>query len=144
MFAEVELGRITGFAGDRGVVERVSDHYDRVASLFGIDADVVHSWHAGIHPGCAFAADAAADPDLWSNTAFGNPRFLHFHTCGDYPPGEISWMVLDRTVIVDGQAFWQSGRLRADAFARSRRCFENWPELGSLFANPSDQIGLAE
>ena len=73
---------------------------------FGIDPDAIHSWHAGIHPACAYEGEAARDPDHWSNTVFTNPRFLHVHTCGANPPGEICWMVLDRTVKVDGVAIW--------------------------------------
>ncbi len=144
VFAEVASGRIERFTGDRNEVERICEHYSRISALFDIDGDVVHSWHAGIHPGCAYAADAARDPDRWSNTVFGNPRFVHFHTCGDYAPGEICWMVLDPTIVVDGQNLWENGRLRADAFPQSRRCLEERPTLNSLFADPSDQIGLPE
>jgi len=143
VIAEVTSGRITGFSGDRDETARIRRHYQSVAELFGIDANVVHSWHAGIHPGCAYTSDAAQNPDRWSNTVFVNPRFLHFHTCGDYAPGEICWMVLDPTVSVDGRALWEDGRLRADTFAQSRHCLENWPELKLLFAKPSDQIGLS-
>jgi hypothetical protein len=27
--------------------------------------------------------------------AFANPRYLHFHTCGNYAPGEIAWSLFD-------------------------------------------------
>jgi hypothetical protein len=142
VIAEVSSGRITGFSGDPADESSVRQHYQSVADLFDIDSNVVHSWHAGIHPGCAYTRTAAADPDRWSNTAFCNPRFLHFHTCGDYPPGEICWMVLDPTILVDGEALWENGRLRVEAFTQSRRCLDNWPELRALFAHPSDQIGV--
>lgn len=142
VFAEVAGGRITGFTGDSAAVARVRTHYARVAGTFSIDPDAVHSWHAGIHPGCSYAADIADDPDRWSNTVFTNPRFLHFHTCGSYAPGEICWMVLDPTVRVDGAALWENGRLRVDDFAPTRACCADWPELRALFAAPSDTIGL--
>ena len=142
VFAEVASGRITGFTGDHGEVERIGAHYENISAQFGIDGGAIHSWHAGIHPGCFFPGDASRDPDIWSNTIFGNPRFAHFHTCGDYAPGEICWMVLDPTITVDGRILWDNGRLRADGFGRSRRCLEEWPELVALFANPSDQTGL--
>ena len=142
VFAEVEAGRITGFTGDRGEAARVADHYDRVAATFGIDRNAVHSWHAGIHPGCDYAGEAAADPDRWSNTVFNNPRCLHFHTCGNYAPGEISWNLFDHTVLVDGVALWESGRLRPEAFPQTQACLEAWPELTVLFANPAEAIGL--
>ncbi len=143
LFARVGSGRIADFVGDPDQVAKVRAHYDRVAARFGIDGGVVHSWHAGIHPGCAYSAAAADNPDRWSNTAFANPRFLHFHTCGAYAPGEICWMVLDPTVLVDDLALWEDGRLRLERFPGTRRCLEDWPELAFLFANASDQIGLA-
>lgn len=144
VFAEVASGRIEGFTGDPEIIARVREHYRMVAEMFGIDADAVHSWHAGIHPACAYTADAAQDPDRWSNTVFTNPRFLHFHTCGSYPPGEICWMVRDPTVGIDGTNLWEEGRLRPEAFVQSRRCLEAWPELKPLFAEPSDLIGLPD
>ena len=79
--------------------------------MFGIDPDVVHSWHAGLHDGCPAGLDPHGDPDLWSNTVFGSPAWLHLHTCGAYAPGEICWMVADPTVEVDGRALWQDGVL---------------------------------
>jgi hypothetical protein len=142
IFADVGAGRIDGFRGDPAVVGRVRDHYRMVADLFGIDGDVLHSWHAGIHPGAAYTADAADNPDRWSNTIFTNPRFLHIHTCGAYAPGEICWMVLDPTVTVDGETLWENGRLELGHFPRTRQCLERWPELADLVANPSDLIGV--
>ena len=140
--AEVEAGRIAGFTGERDEVARVRAHYERVAGEFGIDWDVVHSWHAGIHPASAYGADVAEDPDRWSNSVFTNPRFVHFHTCGDYAPGEICWNVLDPSIAIDGVALWDKGRLRPAAFPRTKACLETWPELAALFAAPSDAIGL--
>ncbi|MBL4727062.1 MAG: hypothetical protein JKY83_10395, partial [Rhizobiaceae bacterium] len=95
--AEVKNGRISGYSGEADQIEKIEHHYEMVAEQFGIDRDVVHSWHAGIHPGISYAASAADDPDRWSNTVFTSPRFLHFHTCGNYAPAEICWMVLDPT-----------------------------------------------
>ena len=143
VFAVVENGRIAGLEGDGAVVEGIQEHYRFVSEKFGIDADAIHSWHAGIHPCCAYDFDAAEDPDRWSNNVFTNPRFLHVHTCGAYPPGEICWMILDHTVEVDGQALWRNGRLLVDAFPGLRACLEDWPVLADLFANPSDRIGIA-
>ena len=140
--AEVEAGRIVGFAGDRDEIARVRAHYERVAETFSIEWDVVHSWHAGIHPASAYSAEVAEDPDRWSNSVFTNPRLVHFHTCGNYAPGEISWNVLDPTIALDGVALWDRGRLRPEAFPRTQACLEAWPELAALFANPSDAVGL--
>ena len=74
---------------------------------------------------------------------FTNPRFLHFHTCGAYPPGEICWMVLDHTVDVDGKKLWEKGRLCTDTFDDIAACLEKWPILKDLFDAPSDSIGIA-
>ncbi len=144
MFADVEKGRIAGFEGPVDQVERVQEHYRLVAEQFDIDADAVDSWHAGIHPACTYEYSARSNPDRWSNSVFTNPRFLHFHTCGEYPPGEICWMVLDPTITVDGVKLWDGGRLRPEDFDRGRNCLDRWPELIELFDHPSDRIGLAE
>jgi len=144
VFANIDSGRITGYEGDMATVERIRNHYRLVSDKFGIDPDIVHSWHAGIHAGATYGKAAADDPDRWSNNVFTNPRFLHVHTCGAYAPGEICWMVLDPTVTVDGNNLWQAGRLRAVAFEQLDRCLQNWPELRDLLASPSDRIGLAK
>ena len=142
VYADIERGRIQSFSGDPASVRRVKGHYDHVASLFGIDGDVVHSWHAGIHAGCSYDIPAQDDPDRWSNTAFSNPRLLHFHTCGSTAPGEICWMVLDATVKVDGVALWEAGRLRLDNFERTRLCTNRWNDLATLSRCASDRLGL--
>ncbi len=142
VMADVANGRIVRFTGDTDMVAKVDDHYNHVAGLFGIDRTVVHSWHAGMHPGCAYTMDAAKDPDRWSNTVFTNPRFLHLHTCGAYAPGEVCIMLLDHSVDIDGVKLWDRGRLRPEAFAQTQACLDAWPELTDLFADPSDAIGL--
>ncbi|MEL7469664.1 MAG: hypothetical protein AAFN27_14505 [Pseudomonadota bacterium] len=111
VIALVENGRIAGFDGPSREVEAIRRHYDRVAKQFDLDADAVHSFHAGIHDGCAHPCAAEDDPDLWSNTVFGSPRYLHVHTCGAEPPGEICWMVENPTVSADGIAIWSNGTL---------------------------------
>ncbi len=142
--AEISRGRIVGLTGDQPDVSRIREHHKMVADKFAIDGDIVHSFHAGIHPGCAYTRNAAEDPDRWSNSVFTNPRVLHFHTCGNYAPGEICWVVVDHTVSVDGKRLWENGRLRPDAFEATRHCLDRWPALEPLFANPSRSIGLAE
>jgi hypothetical protein len=114
VFARIDAGRIVEFEGDAAVVAKVRAHYDHVAGLFGIDRDAVHSWHAGIHPASDYPHPPEADPDRWSNSVFTSPRWLHFHTCGAYAPGEICWMVGEPKVEVDGKALWREGRLWLD------------------------------
>ncbi len=144
VFAQFTSGRITGFEGDAGQVARIEAHYGRVAGLFGIDKHAIHSWHAGIHPGCAYDRPMAEDPDRWSNTVFTNPRYLHFHTCGSYAPGEICWMLQNPSVSLDGKYLWQDGRLKPEDFPQTEKCLTDWPELTALFANPSTSVGLNE
>lgn len=111
VFAEIAGGRIAGFEGPREDVARVRAHYEHVGGLFDIDPFVVHSWHAGIHPDCPHDIAPEPNPDLWANTVFGSPRWLHFHTCGDVAPGEICWMIDRPTITADGVALWDNGRL---------------------------------
>ena len=142
VFVDFTNGRIDGFTGDENDVANVQQHYAMVANKFGIDPDFVHSWHAGIHPGCDYKYEAKDDPDRWSNTVFTNPRVLHFHTCGAYAPGEICWMIFDHTVTVDGVNLWQDGRLCLDNFPQTKACLNNWPELVALCDNPAQRIGI--
>ena len=88
------------------------------------------------------AATKYHSPNLWANTVFTNPRVLHFHTCGDYSPGEICWMIIDPTVSIDNKNLWEQGRLRVNDFVTTRACLKKWRELIPLFDNPSLQIGI--
>ena len=135
--------RITGFDGSASDVATAHAHYDRVASGLGIDRDYVHSWHAGIHPGCAYRQQAGADLARWSGGAFGNPRLLHFHTCGAYAPGEISLNVVDPTIRLDGVAVWDHGRLHPERVPGGAEILARYPCAAHVFANPSPDIGLA-
>jgi len=142
VFACVEGNSITHFEGDSADVQRVENHYRNVSEQLGIDPWYVDSWHAGIHPGCNFETDAKTDILRWSGTAFGSPRILHFHTCGQYAPGEVSWNVLDPTVYLDDVAVWEAGRLYADRIANGTEILSRHPKLAALFANPEFKIGL--
>lgn len=144
VFASVEGNRITGFEGSANNVAAVEDHYRHVAGTFDIKPMFVHSWHSGMHPACAYPFAAADNPDRWSNTAFPNPRILHFHTCGAYPPGEICWMVFDAVVETDGEPLWDRGGLNRRLNNTIASVFERWPGLGELFDNPCRDIGLVD
>ncbi|MFK7944773.1 MAG: hypothetical protein AB8B85_17945 [Paracoccaceae bacterium] len=142
-FARISGGRITGFDGAPDLVRSIQNHYAHVAGLFEIDPAVVHSWHAGLHPASAFHGRFTDDPDRWSNTIFTSPRFLHFHTCGAYAPGEICWMVLDPTIRLDGRKLWADGRLCVDIFPELEPVLTAWPVLGRLFSMGSQPLGIA-
>lgn len=142
VFAAVEGHRIVGWDGSATTVQRVTAHYDFVSSRFGIERDFVHSWHAGIHPGCAYSGSAFDSLERWSGSAFGNPRLLHFHTCGAYAPGEICWNIVDATVAIDDVPVWENGRLYLERFPEGRATLSRNPDLSGLFATPRREIGL--
>jgi hypothetical protein len=110
LMAVIRAGRIVDFEGPKDLVKRVRSHYRRVADLFGIEEDVVHSWHAGIHPKAFYPLSATSNILRWGAVAFANPRYLHFHTCGNYAPGEIAWSLFDATVELEGRVYWEGGR----------------------------------
>lgn len=144
LFAMLEAGRLVGFEGDKRDVDKANAHYDRVSRAFGIDRDFVHSWHAGIHPGCGFPWNIRENYEKWGGAAFGNPRILHFHTCGAYAPGEISWNVFDPTISVDGVNVWENGRFRPELLEEGPEMLAQYPCAARAFANPDLNIGFLE
>ncbi|MEZ5824446.1 MAG: hypothetical protein R3C97_06810 [Geminicoccaceae bacterium] len=140
--ADIDHGRILRFTGDGEEVARINRHYALISERFGIDPWVVHSFHAGIHPACRYERAPETGYERWGGAAFGNPRILHFHTCGDYAPGEISWNVIDPTIIADGVPIWENGRLLAHNIPGARQTLSDYPDLAELFANPAFEIGL--
>lgn len=140
--AIVKDNRIIRFEGDTTEVQRVEQHYQHVAGLFDIDPWYIHSWHAGIHPACEFNQDATSDILRWAGSAFGSPRILHFHTCGNFAPGEISWNIADPTIHLDGQAIWENGYLYPDRLAGSSSLLQRHPRLAALYQSPHRNIGL--
>ncbi|MEM6986081.1 MAG: hypothetical protein AAF499_06040 [Pseudomonadota bacterium] len=142
VFALIEQGQIQGFEGDAHACAMAEQHLQRVASMYNLDWRLVHSWHAGIHPGCGSAQARGMDPDRWANTVFCNPRLLHFHCVGEGAPGEVSWVVTDPTISVDGQDLWREGRLMVEAFEQTESVIERWPHLSELWAKPSASVGL--
>lgn len=141
VFAVMENGRMQRFEGATKDAARAEAHYDRVAAELGIDRNFVHSWHAGIHPGCGYPWPRTDNTERWGGVAFGNPRVLHFHTCGAYAPGEISWNVFDPTIEVDGVRIWDNGVFHADRLAEGRDILARYPCVAALFADPETNIG---
>lgn len=142
LFANFADGRIAGFTGDAAAVKATEAHYRFVADRYGIDKDFVHSWHAGIHPGCEFFGVASDNFQRWSGAAFGNPRLLHFHTCGAYAPGEISWNMVDPTILVDGVAVWKDGVLRPELVPGGKEILAHYPCAKAVFDMPGRNIGI--
>lgn len=141
VIAYVEAGRITELQGSPQAVRRVRAHYDSVAEKFGIDPDLVHSWHVGINPQTYYPKPARDGLERWGGVAFASPRYLHFHTCGDYAPGEICWSMFDATVEVDGEAFWTDGRFTFLERPENRALIEATPGAGALL-EPRMDIGI--
>lgn len=143
LFINFKGSKITHFDGSKRDIEAAQKHYEFVGNKYGIDTYHVHSWHAGIHPGCKYPDLASKHFERWSGGAFGNPRILHFHTCGDYPPGEISVNVLDPTVRIDGIAIWENGKLHPERLQGGSALLEANTELRSIFQNPAMDVGQA-
>lgn len=142
LFAEIEGGRLVDLSGPADQVYAAREHYRRVGDRFGVDPWAIHSWHGGIHPGCSYPMAAAANYERWSGGAFGNPRLLHFHTCGAYAPGEICWNVVDPTVRADGVAIWENGKLHPERVPGGREILDADRLIAELFADPARDIGV--
>ena len=74
---KVSSNAITRFEGTDADVTVATRHYEFVGSTYGIDTYHVHSWHAGIHPGCQYGAFPGENMERWGGVTFGNPRLLH-------------------------------------------------------------------
>jgi hypothetical protein len=135
-------GRLLRWEGDAATVGRAEAHCADVAERYRVDGGFIHSWHAGIHPGCAYIGSAHDDYERWSGSAFGNPRLLHFHTCGAYAPGEICWNVVDATIEADGVVVYDSGRIVLEAVPGAVEIVAAHPGLQALFDRPDRRIGL--
>ena len=129
IIAVLDQGVISSFEGNASDIAAVQNHYRHVAKQLNIEPWRVDSWHLGLHPATAYPLDPQVDLDRWSNTMFTSPRYLHFHTCGAYPPGEICGMVEDPTVTLDGEVLWKDGHLMATNFKALAKVAHYWPEL---------------
>ncbi|MCY4300854.1 MAG: hypothetical protein OXC68_03820 [Aestuariivita sp.] len=141
LLVEFDGYRIIGFDGVQRDRIAAKDHFEFVGNTLGIDPFFIHSWHAGIHPGCKYSQRPSESFERWSGGAFGNPRLLHFHTCGDYPPGEISLNILDATVYIDDVAVWQHGTLIPDRLIGGHEILESYPVMRTLFESPCLSVG---
>ena len=110
VMAEVSEGELIRFAGPATAVKQLNDHCDFVASTLNINRNRVHSWHAGLNPHTFFDDCMTNDLERWEGISFASPRYLHVHTCGDVPPGEITWSVFNPTVVIDGETYWENGQ----------------------------------
>lgn len=110
--AHIENGRIVEFTGQPHDVAAVVRRYEQM-SLHNTNPDeglVINSWHAGIHPYGFCDTPLEDDVEKWITIAHHNPRMVHFHSCGDFNPGEIALPVIDATIQLDGVEYWKDGR----------------------------------
>jgi len=113
VLAEVKDGIMVDFDGDAETVRQVRDHYDMVGDTYGYDGDrhLISSWHAGTHPQGYCTYDDVSDYERWLLIAHNNPRMAHFHSCGDFNPGEVTLPIIDPTIEFDGDPLWNNGKL---------------------------------
>jgi hypothetical protein len=142
VFAILDRGRVVDFEGSSTVVAAVRAHHAKVGEMFGIDPFRVHSWHAGFHPQTFYPLPAGHNPTRWSALAFGSPRYLHFHVCGDEPPGEICWTVIDPTITLDGKPAWLDGRLALAETEEAEAIVRRYRDGPAAFGEPSLEIGI--
>ena len=131
--ATILKGKIANLNGEKKVVEKIEKHYETVSKIFNIDHDIVHSWHAGINPGIHYSNSVEENPDRWSNTIFPSPKYLHFHTCGNYAPGEICWMIANHNIKIDNVPLWENGILKVCSFDETIQHLQNSSDLRNLY-----------
>jgi hypothetical protein len=131
--ATILNGKIANLNGEKKVVEKIVKHYETVSKIFNIDHDIVHSWHAGINPGIHYSNSVEENPDRWSNTIFPSPKYLHFHTCGNYAPGEICWMIANHNIKIDNVPLWENGILKVCSFDETIQHLQNSSDLRNLY-----------
>lgn len=107
---EVQNGRMIAMGGPKTSVDRIDTYYDFVSNQLRVNRDRVHSWHAGINPFTEYLGNVDNNLEKWGAISFASPRYLHFHTCGDVPPGELAWSIFNPTVTIDGERFWHDGQ----------------------------------
>ena len=131
--AKISDGRIDKFEGTPKEIRNIDDHYEKIAKLFNLDKNIVHSWHAGIHSGITYDSMAEDNPDRWANTIFPSPDYLHFHTCGNYAPGEICWMIKSPIIKIDGISLWENAKVKVENFETTSKILEKWPDLEQIY-----------
>ena len=137
----VREGRIVDFEGEPACTAVVREHYARVSSQLGIDPFVVHSWHGGTNPKIFYPRPAEQDVERWNGVMHSHPRYAHFHTCGGYNPGEIIVPIIDPTITIDDEIYWDRGRLVFLERSDIRALLDEFPAAPNAFEMRMD-IGL--
>ena len=66
--------------------EKVEKHYETVSKIFNIEHNC--SFMAWSEPCIRYSYSIEENPQMVKHY-FPKSKILHFHTCGDYAPGEI-------------------------------------------------------
>ena len=129
----VANGRIVDFEGPKQCVEKARAHYEHVAAVLQIDAFAVHSWHAGTNPKIWYPQRAESDVERWNGVVHSHTRYTHFHTCGDYNPGEIVVGLIDASIIVNDEPYWLDGRLELLDSDEASALLLSHPDMADAF-----------
>ena len=140
VIAKIENGRILDFGGDGQTVVQIRNHYEHVGGLFETDPFVIESWHAGLHPKSFFPRPARENIERWGGIMWSCPRYAHFHSCG-FNPGEILLSIIDPTIYVDGEAYWENGKLKLLEREDLQALLDDYPGWEHAFESPGE-IGL--
>ncbi len=141
VFANVRDGVLTSLEGDENSVKTIEQYISLVSEALGVTETNIHSWHAGINPFTFFASDVDENLQTWGAITFGSPRYLHFHTTGTMPPGEIAWSIFNPTVWIDDQCFWRDGQCCWLHKQENKKLIERYDD-GHLLLGESADIGV--
>jgi hypothetical protein len=133
VIGHVENGRFTGFEGNSEDAGRVSRYLAEIGERYHQDPFVVNSWHGGINPQAFTPRRDVDDLAHWQTLVHNNPRSLHFHVIGDDVPGELSLPIIDHTVVVDDQVYWDKGRFSLLERPAARDAAAKWDSDGRAF-----------
>jgi hypothetical protein len=142
VIGHVQNGRFAGFEGrsssDAASVKR---YLTEIGERYGQDPFVVNSWHGGINPQAFTPRRDIDDLAHWQTLVHNNPRSLHFHVIGDDVPGELSLPIIDHTVAVDGEVYWDKGRFSLLDRPAAREAAAKWDADGRAF-HLNNAIGI--
>jgi len=137
--AIIEKGRIVTFEGKSASAARA--HYEKVGAALDTDPFIVDSWHGGINPKVFYSGAAEDNIERWAGVMWGSPRYTHFHSCGDYSPGEVLLSIIDPTIEIDGKTYWKDGRFIFLEWDDVRSMLDDFPGFGQAF-EPRLDVGL--
>jgi hypothetical protein len=141
VIGHVQDGRFADFEGDGEDTGRVKRYLTEIGERYQQDPFVVNSWHGGINPQAFTPRRDVDDLAHWQTLVHNNPRSLHFHVIGDDVPGELSLPIIDHTVVVDDQVYWDKGRFSLLERPAARDAAAKWDADGRAF-HLNNAIGI--